>query len=753
MSILGNRVVRVEDPKFLTTGGVYVDDVRDPRLAGAGWVTYVRSSLAAARITGIDTSAALDSPGVLAVYTGADVDDLEPIPPEVNGLNPTMLRPWLAHDVVRFVGEPVAAVVTVNRYQGEDAAELVSVDYEPMPVVVRTADALRDEVLLFPDAGTNVALRLDDGLDETLFADCEVVLTADIVNSKVAPAPLEARAAACAWGNDGRLTFWATTQNAQDSRDQLVEQLGLAPGAVHVITPDVGGGFGAKFGLSPEDAFLGWIARRLGRPVRWAETRSESLTAMGHGRAQEQTVTIGGRRDGTVLAYRLEIRQDVGAYPRMGGMLPELTRLMTSGVYDIARVESRAVSVVTNTAPTIAYRGAGRPEATAAIERAVDLFAAEIGMDPAAVRRRTLLPADAFPYTTAGGATYDSGDYATALDRVLAAAGYTELRAEQARRRAAGDPVQLGIGLSVYVEVTGSGDEVARIVVHADGGATVHTGTSPHGQGHATSWAMIASEHTGIPHERITVLHGDTDEVPVGGGTGGSRSLQLGGAAVGEAALTLVESARKTAADLLEADPGDLVLDRGAGRFTVAGDPGAGLTWAQLAAAAPEPLAAAGAFAAEATYPFGAHVAVVEVDTESGQVRLTRMITVDDAGRVLNPLIVEGQRHGGIAQGAAQALLEEVRYDDDGNPLTTTFADYAIVSAPDLPSFELVAMETPTPLNPLGAKGIGEAGTIGSTPAVQNAVVDALAPFGVRHLDMPASPERVWRAVQNAAER
>jgi carbon-monoxide dehydrogenase large subunit len=516
----------------------------------------------------------------------------------------------------------------------------------------------------------------------------------------------------------------------------------------------VGGGFGAKTGVAGEELLTGWLARHLGRPTRWTETRTENMLAMGHGRGQVQTVTIGGSRDGTVEAYRLEIVADSGAYASMGAMLPFLTRMMAAGVYTIPKIESTSVSVVTNTTPTVAYRGAGRPEASAAIERAMDLFAVEIGMDPAELRRRNLIAADAFPYETPAGATYDTGDYERALDLALEASGYEQLRADQQARRDRGDVKQLGIGVAVYVEVTGgpyAGNEVAKVEITPDGGALVYTGTSPHGQGHVTSWSMLASEQLGIPMDRIEVIHGDTDLVPVGQGTMGSRSLQLGGSAVHQASVELVELAKQKAADLLEANPDDIVLDKIDGRFHVAGTPAAGRSWAEVAQQVDEPLVVDTTFqAASSTFPFGAHIAVVEVDTETGQVTIDRVITVDDAGVLLNPMIVEGQRHGGIAQGVGQALCEEMVYDADGNPLTSNLADYTFISATELPSFELVPMETPTTANPLGAKGIGESGTIGSTPAVQSAVVDALSHLGIRHIDMPATPLRVWSAIQEA---
>jgi carbon-monoxide dehydrogenase large subunit len=766
MSVLGTRVRRVEDPVFLTAGGRYVADLDDERLAGAGWATFVRSTAAHARIASIDVSDALEAPGVLGVFVAADID-LGPLGVRIPGMIPdAMMRSWLATDTVRFVGEAVAVVVTETPAQGEDAAELVFVDYEPLPVVVDVLAAATDEVLLFPEHGNNTALEIPFGHSgDELFAGCEAVVTQPVLNQRVAACPMESRGAATAWHAD-RLVYWNSTQAPHGVKEKLVAHYGLEPGQVHVIAPDVGGGFGAKIDPGPEELLLPWIARRLGRPMRWVETRSENMVAMPHGRGQSNHIEIGGRRDGTVEAYRLTVLQDAGAYPSMGAVLIFLTRAMAQGPYAIDRVECNVKAAVTNTTPIEAYRGAGRPEASAAIERAMDLFAAEIGMDPAEVRRRNLIPADAFPFTTRTDAVYDCGDYEGALDRALEAASYTELRAEQARRRDAGDPVQLGIGVSVYVEVTAGpmpGEtEFAKVEVHPDGSAAIFTGSSSHGQGHRTSWAMIASDLTGIPMADIEVIAGDTDLVAEGTGTYGSRSLQVGGAAVHNATESLVDRARHIAAELLEAAPGDIVLDTELGRFHVAGTPSLARTWGEVAAASSlaDPLAPDTAlglvetstFATTSpTYPFGAHVAVVEVDTETGRVELRSIITCDDAGRIVNPLIVEGQRHGGIAQGVAQALMEEVRYDEDGNPVTSNFADYAVISAAELPSFDLVAMETPTSVNPLGAKGIGESGTIGSTPAVQSAVVDALTPFGVRHLDMPATPERVWKAIRDAS--
>ncbi len=747
MSILGNRVVRKEDPKFLTRGGTYVDDLD---IEGVARVTFVRSTYAHALIRSIDVEEARGAPGVVAVVTAGDIG-LDPVPLDMPLFNDNMHQQWLAADVVRYVGEPVVAIVSETQAQGTDAAELVFVDYEPLAAVVDPEAALAGSTILHPEAGTNIAFDLQFGRDEALFDDCEVVVRRRIVNQRVAPCPLEVRAAAARWEDDGRLTQWASTQAPHAVKDQLAQTYGLFEDEVHVISPDVGGAFGAKTGIFPDELLIAWLARRVGRPLKWIETRSESMLALGHGRAQIQDIEIGGSRDGAITAYRLTVLQDSGAYPRFGAVLPFMTRTMASGTYTIPKVEFNSRSVVTSTTPVSSYRGAGRPEATAAIERAMDLFATEIGMDPAEVRRRNLVPADAFPFSTPTGATYDVGDYGRALELALETSGYGELRKEQARRRDAGELRQLGIGLSVYVEITNGvpGGEFAAVEMRDDGTALVRTGTSPHGQGHVTAWAMLASEALGLPIEAIEVVHGDTDVVPRGGGTMGSRSLQVGGVATHQAAEQLVDKARELAAKLLEADPADVVLDKVGQRFHVAGTPAVSKSWGELAREAePGGLSGQADFTPSgATFPFGAHIAVVEVDTETGEVTLERLVAVDDAGRILNPLLAEGQIHGGLAQGAAQALLEEVRYDENGNPVTGNLADYAFVSAAELPSFETVTMETPTTINELGAKGIGESGSVGSTPAVQNAVVDALSHLGVRHVDMPATPERVWLAI------
>jgi aerobic carbon-monoxide dehydrogenase large subunit len=766
MSILGTRVIRTEDPRLLTSGGVYVDDLREPDLAGAVRATFVRSTIAHALITGIDTAAAREAPGVVAVLTAADMTDLptpppaEPLPddaPPPEGPAPmggVWQEPLLAVDRVRFVGEPVAIVLTDGTYAGEDAAELVSVDYEPLPAVPSITAALADESLLFPDAGTNVCVRGGRPIgDDSIFDNCEVVVAGDVVNQRVAALPMEGRATAAVF-KDGRLTVWTSTQNAQLSR-LIFTAIGLPPDAIRVVAPDVGGGFGAKIGVDREQIIVAWAAKHTGRPVRWVETRNENLMAMTQGRAQLHHIKIGGDRDGRIKAYRLDVVQDSGAYSRMGGFLPMLTNLMAPGVYDIPAVEANYTAVVTNGTPIAAYRGAGRPEAAATIERAVDWFAAEAGVDPALVRRLNFIQKEQFPFVTKTGAPYDTGDYEAALDMVLAAADYNELRAEQDRRRRAGDSKLLGIGLASYVEITaadGAAGETAKVEVHDDGTATVYTGSSAHGQGHHTAYAMIVTDELGIPMDKIEVIHGDTDLVPEGIGTYASRSLQLGGSAVHTAAIEVKEEASKKAAELFEAAESDVILDTATGTWHIAGDPDKSLSWSQVASAAGEGLIVANVrFTADRpTFPFGTQLSLVEVDVETGKVTLLRHVTADDAGPVLNPLLFEGQRHGGIAQGAAQALVEEILYDEDGNPLTATLMDYGAITAAELPSFELLTSETPTTVNPLGVKGIGEAGTIGATPAVHNAVIDAVSHLGVRHIDMPMTPERVWTAIQQA---
>jgi carbon-monoxide dehydrogenase large subunit len=752
--MMGQRILRVEDDRFLRGEGLYVEN---QEVSGALHATFVRSPVAHARIAGIDTSAVESVPGA-QVFTAADVDLAVFPPPPIPGINDKMVRPFFASDVVRFVGDIVAVVLTEDRASGVDAAELVLVDYDPLPAVVDPEAALAGDVLLYPDLGTNVcASHPVEAPDDALFEGCDVVVSGRLVSQRLAACPLEARGCVAELGEDGRMTLWLSTQTPHLDRHVLGLFLGLGDEGVRVVAPDVGGGFGAK-GLSVETVIVPWLARKTGRPVRWTETRSENMVAMQHGRAAVLEFELGGSRDGDAQAYRLRVVQDAGAYPGLGAILPGFTALMSSGVYAIPKIESDTVSVVTNTTPTGPFRGAGRPEAAQAIERAMDLFAAELGLDPAEVRRRNLFPPDAFPLTTASGAGYDSGDYGRALDLALETAGYEALRQEQERRRESGDTRALGIGVSVYVEITNGlvEPELGDVEITPEGEAVLRTGSFSHGQGHETTFAMIVADRLGLPVEAVRVIKGDTDEVSQGTGTYGSKSTQIGGAAARQAAEVVVERARVLASEQLEASADDIVLDPERGGFHVVGSPTPVLTWKELAAAAAAEgrlaeLRAAEIFKAGApTFPFGAHVAAVEVDTQTGEVELRRLVAVDDAGTIVNPLIAEGQVHGGVAAGVGQALFEDFAYDEEGNPLTASFLGYAFPSAAELPAWDVVGMETPTPLNALGAKGIGESGTIGSTPAVQSAVVDALAPFGVRHVEMPANGERVWRALQSA---
>jgi aerobic carbon-monoxide dehydrogenase large subunit len=720
-------------------------------------LTFVRSYLAHAKVGGIDASAARDA-GAL-VFTAADADvGVNPAPPFIME-SEKMSRPLLAADTVRFVGDIVAMVLADTREASVDAAELVGVEYEALPVIIDPAEAARDETLLFPDAGTNVCLRnpVQDP-DPNLFDGCDVVVTGKTVSQRLAACPIEPRATAAQFGEDERLTIWISTQTPHQDKSLIARLLGLDEQQVRVVGPDVGGGFGAK-GAAVEDALVGWAARATGRPVRWTETRSENMVAMHHGRAQWDEFELGATRDGQIKALKVNILQDAGAYPGLGAFLANLTALMSSGVYQIPKIEIDVTAVVTNTTPKGPVRGAGRPEATQMLERAMNLLAAEIGMDPAEVRRRNFIPKDAFPYQTVSGAHYDIGDYAGALDLALEHAGYDELRREQAARRQNGTARQLGIGLSTYVEVTNgiSETEFGGVEITVPGEALVRTGSFSQGQGHETTFAQIVADRLGLPIEKVTVTRGDTDVVPRGTGTYGSKSTQIGGVAAGQASEEVVEKAKRLAAAELEADPEDMVLDLEQGHFHVTGSPQPALSWGDLASRLDgegrlgELSAEVDFRAPQPTFPFGAHVAVVEVDTETGAVELQRFVAVDDAGRIINPLVAEGQVHGGVAAGIAQALYEELTYDEHGNPQNGSLVTYAIPATTELPSFEVGEMETPTPVNPLGAKGIGESGTIGATPAVHNAVIDALAPFGVRHIDMPVNGEVVWRAIHAAA--
>lgn len=757
MALFGTSVRRVEDQQLLVGDASFVADLDLP---GAAVVGFVTSTVARGRIVGVDVDEARVMPGILDVLVGADVD-LPALPPVFPYVPEGMVRPLLATADVRYVGEPIVAVVGADQGAVADALETVVVDIEPLPAVTSAVEARRDEIVLFPEVGTNVAATHTAGSDEELpFDDCEVVVDGTFVNQRLAPCPIETRVAAARWGDDGRLVFHASCQGAHPIRAQLTGTYSLDKADVQVLTADVGGSFGAKARLGPEELLLPLLARRCGRPVRFVPDRSADMVGLGHSRAQVQTVRIGGDRDGTLRCLDVQVVGDAGAYPVVGPNLVNNTNALMPGPYRIEHVRARAVSVLTNTTPVLAYRGAGRPEAGALIDRAVDLFAAEVGLDPLDVRLANLVQPEEFPWDSPTGLTYDSGDYPAAVAAVRDAIDHDGLRREQTRRRDAGDRRALGVGWSVFIDRTGGpgGSEYGSVELRPDGTVLARTGSSPYGQGHHTAWAMLVSDRTGLPLERIEVVHGDTDLVPRGGITGGSKSAQKAGSAIAEATDSLVTLATERAAELLEASVDDVVLDLDRGEFHVAGAPGAtSVGWADLGAGLlagddePETLRCESDFSGEGpTYPYGAYAAVVEVDLDTGGVDLVRLVTVDDAGTVLNPMLAMGQVHGGIGQGIAQALYEEFVYDEDGNPLTASFADYAIPTAADVPAYESSLSETPSPNNPLGFKGIAESGTIGAPPAIQNAVVDALSHLGVRHVDMPLTPERVWQAIDRS---
>ncbi|GAB3681357.1 xanthine dehydrogenase family protein molybdopterin-binding subunit [Saccharopolyspora tripterygii] len=750
-SLIGTEVRRVEDPELLRGRGTFVDNLK---IDGVLHAAFVRSPFAHASIERIDTTEAAAAPGVVALFTGQDLD-LPTLKPYIE-LDPRCARLPLATTRVRFMGEPVAVIVAESASAAADAMELVDVEYDPLPVTVDPEAALDpDAELQFPELGSNIAGGNRD--DEDVLAGADVVVRARLENQRLAVVPMEGNAIAVVPGGDHSATIHVSTQMPHGLQAAVSQMFGWELEQVRIVAPHVGGGFGGKVELRAEHAVVIEAARRLKRPVKWTETRSENMQAAPHGRAQVQYAELGLNRDGAIVGIRCRVIGDAGAYAGFGGALAlGPTRIMAQGVYDIPKLSFAGIAALTNTTPVGAFRGAGRPEATAMLERLMDLAAAELDIDPVELRRRNFLHPEQFPHTTATGASYDTGDYDLPLRKALELAGYDELRAEQARRIEAGETALLGIGTATYVEITGGGaaGEWGSVEIRPDGGATIKVGTSSHGQGHATSFAMIVADRLGIPMESVEFVQSDTAQVPRGGGTGGSRSLQLGGNAVGQAAEQVLNRAKELVADRLEAAVDDIELTED-GRLGVVGAPTTGLSWAEIASQAAEdgnPLAADTDFTSGgATFPFGAHVSVVEVDSETGVVRPLRHIAVDDCGRVLNPLIVRGQQHGGVAQGIAQALWEQVSFDEDGNLMTGTLADYAMPSAADLPPLEAHNTETPTPRNPFGAKGIGESATVGSTPAVQNAVVDALKHLGVRHIDLPASPQRVWSAIQDAS--
>ena len=760
MPHVGAPLRRREDRPLLTGAGRFVDDIH---IAGMLHVAIVRSPHAHARIDSITTAEAAGSAGVVAVVTAADLPapgPRAPAAPLFPGVA-QMLHPLLAEDSVRYVGQPVAAVVARDRYAAEDAADLVRVSYSPLPAVVDVEAALEPgAAVLHPGLGSNVAFEheMRAGDPEGAFARADVVVEARMEQPRLAAMPMECRAIVVVPDRlRDRVDVWLSTQSAHGARDGIAEALGLSPERVHVVAPDVGGGFGAKGTLYPDEILAVHLARALRRPIKWVEDRLENLRAMVHGRGQRAVYRVAAARDGTVLAVDADILGDLGGYCLgFTAGVPSLSVLVGLGAYRIEHARFRVRGVATTKAPTGPYRGAGRPEGAYYIERMMDLVANRLGLDPADVRRRNFITT--FPYRGPTGLVYDSGDYPALLERALARSEYRRWRAAQAqRRRGGGKP--LGIGLATWIEVAGGGDswETGAVRVERSGRITVLTGSSPHGQGLATAFGQIAADILGVEPGDVTVRHGDTDVIPSGIGTFGSRSLSIGGSAVVRAAEAVRDKILALAAHLLEAAPADLVLTRGA--VSVRGVPGRGLTLAEIAGAAAtaerRPAGMVPGLAAHVrfestgpTTPSGAHVAVVEVDPETGTVQVLRYVAVNDCGRVVNPLLVEGQVHGGLAQGLAQALFERVVYGPDGQVLTGSLLDYAVPTSADLPEFESDALATPSPTNPLGAKGIGESGTIAAPPALVNAVIDALRQAGGDAVDLPADSDAVWRALR-----
>ncbi len=772
MSLVGAKVLRKEDPRLLSGSGTFVDDLAPPRCAFAA---FVASSEAHARITHIDVRAALRMEGVLGVYTAADLVDYPDLPGGLEGLE----RPALARNVVRFVGEPIAVVVAEDRYLAADAVAAVDVGYEPLAVVTTIEEASTDETLLFPRKGSNVVTvvpTMDDLERELERADQRARL--HIVNQRCAAVPIEASAVLADWKPEG-LTVWATVQAPHHLRNYLASWLDIAQSQCRVIAPDVGGGFGSKIVWYPELFVVPLLSRLLRRPVKFAQTRSEAMVQMAHGRDQVHDIEVGFDDDARIKALRLVISQNLGAYPDPTGLgLAVLTSWMAAGCYRIPKVSTSFRTVVTNTTPVAAYRGAGRPEAAYSIERIVDVVARRTGIDPAEVRRRNFIPPSAFPYETHNEpVVYDSGDFPAALEECLRLLRYDERRAEQAARRADPRAPLLGIGLSCWLEIAGFGPngslegfghlaswESAQVRIQPDGSAIVFVGSSPHGQGHETTFAQIASDELGISYDRIHLRFGDTATVLQGIGTMGSRGVPTGGSAVKMSSARVLAKAKKIAAHLLEASEHDLEV--GDDAFFVKGTPGKNVSWGDVAWASFQPLRLPPELQAGSledhlyqespnfSYPSGAYGCVVEIDRDTGDVSILDMVLVDDCGTVINPLLAEGQVHGGVAQGIAQALFESVCYaPETGQPVTATLLDYLVPTAPDLPDYTAGRITTLCPNNPLGAKGIGESGAVGAPAAVVNAVVDALAPFGVDHIDMPVTPEKVWRILQQPIDQ
>ncbi len=779
---MGNSVPRKEDPALLTGHSNFTDDFRLP---GMLHMTLLRSPHAHARVTNIDASAATEQPGVVAVFTGEDLADewVVGIPtgwPVTEDIKIPDHWP-LARGEVNHAGEAVAVVVATDRYKAQDALEHIDVDYEVLPAVVDIEAALEDgSPLAHEELGTNKCYTwpLGTGDIDEAFEKADVVVSGRYIQQRLIPSPIEPRAVvANPEPATGNLTIYTSTQVPHFVKDILAIVCGVPETHLRVVAPDVGGGFGGKLNVYAEEALALALARKLKTPIKWIEDRSENHLASTHGRGQVQYIELAARRDGKILGMKVRLLADMGAYLQL--LTPGIAifgSFTYPGLYTFDAYSFECTGVFTNLTPTDAYRGAGRSEAAYAHERIMDDLARELGMDPAELRIMNLIPPFDEPTTTPAGVMYDSGDYETCMRKALDLAEYEEARAEQRRRREAGDVRQIGVGIGNFTESGGlspskvaagvrlqsGGWEAASVRMLSSGKVVVVTGTSPHGQGHVTSWSQIAADAFGIDVDDVEVLHGDTALAPYGRDTYGSRSLAVGGVALHLACEKVVEKGKKVAAHMLEAAEGDLEFE--AGRFSVAGSADQNVSIQEVAGAAylaadlpdgMEPLLQADHVfdPPNFTWPYGTHVCVVEVDTETGMVTIPKYVAVDDCGPVVNPAIVDGQLHGGIAQGIAQALYEEAVYDDEGNLVTGTMVDYMIPGAPEIPNMILDRTETPSPTNPMGVKGIGESGAIAAQPAVINAVIDALSHEGVTHIDMPASPYKVWEALQDARDR
>ena len=773
--IFGSGIRRREDPRLITGQATYTDDIK---LTGLAHAAILRSPHAHARIRSIDTSAAQEATGVLAVYTGADTDGvLNPIlcawiPPN-SDVKQVPYHP-IAKDVVRYVGDAVAVVVAENRYQAEDALELINVDYEPLPAVVNPEQAMQEGApLLHESAPRNQAFHwvASGGDVDQAFQEAEIVVRDTIIQQNLIPNAIEPRSAVASYlPAMGELTLWNTTQNPHIARFICSLVTGIPEHKIRVIAPEVGGGFGSKIPVYPWEMIAAFCSMKLGRPVKWTETRSENYVATTHGRDHVEHVELAATRDGKITGIRSVVYAAMGAYLSTAGPgIPTILHgLMYSGPYDIPNIKADVYGVFTNTSPVEAYRGAGRPEATFLIERLIDLLADPLGLDPVEIRRRNLIPKFDNGHNVAIGLTYDSGDYQKTLDTALNYINYQQLRQEQARQREQGH--YMGIGVTCYCEICGLGPsqvagavgfggglwESATVRIYATGKANVFIGTSPHGQGEETTFAQIVADEIGVPVEDVEVIHGDTDNTPMGWGTYGSRTTAVGGGALALATRKIKDKAKTIAAHLLEAAEAD--IEYADGKFFVRGSPGQSKTIQDVALMANvawnmpqgiEPGLEATTYydPPNFTYPFGTHVAVVRVDPDNGYIGLERYVAVDDCGPQINPTVVEGQVHGGVVQGIGQALWEGAVYDENGQLLTGSMMDYALPRANHFPDIETLSTVTPSPHNPLGVKGIGETGTIASTVTVYNAVMDALKPLGVTKIDMPLTPEKVWRAI------